>query len=161
MSTWFVVLLLALPIFWLGRCLLVFVAGDRIGGTCKLCVAATFLVVVLWPSLSHFAETSGVPFLTRFPEVGVTDDIGVRFLVAGAVLLVIGALLHVVPWLVRRWDRQRFSRRPQYLHGNRLLPLFFPRGSSDDHTLHDVESGVFEAADDGGGFDAGDVGGVD
>jgi hypothetical protein len=159
-TSWLVVLLLAPPAVWLVRCVLTYLSGERVSGSCKLCVVATFVVVIIWPRLWHFAETSGVPLLIRFIDISLPDDIGGQLLAAGICLLAVGGLLYLMPWQVRRWDRQRFPRRPQYFHGSRLLPSFFPKGSSNDDLWQDVEGGGIEAADDGG-FDAGGAGGGD
>lgn len=96
------VLPLAVPALWMLRCLLSALLGRRTNGSCVLCFAVTGLGFMFWPEVARFAGVEG-----PLRSFNLPDDIGLRLLITGVFLLVVGLLLHGIPRLVSRLDRRR------------------------------------------------------
>lgn len=88
---------LALPALWLLRCLVSLLLGRGRDGGCVLCYLLAAAGFTFWPEVAPFYGVDG-PWRT----FSLPDDIGLRLLIIGFLLLGVGLLLYAIPWLVRR-----------------------------------------------------------
>lgn len=164
MPEWLVVALLLAAAFALGQCWMIFLKGERSSGYCKLCILGSGVIYLAWTKNWFGLD---VLILRLIGEIAGSigdlkpDSVLETFVTAVVIFLPIFGLAHFLAWLVRRWDRQRYSRKPQFLHGSRFLAMYFPDKSASDRAplevaLVDLEAGSGDTADVGG-----DCGGVD
>jgi len=162
MPDWLVVALLLVAAFSLGGCWMVFLKGERPSGYCHLCVLGSGAIYLAWTK-----NWFGLDLLVWRLVDGITASLDYlqpdstlgTFVMAVVIFLPVFSFVHFLAWLVRRWDRRRFSRKPQYLHGSRFLPFYFPNKGSSDGTWNEPDPVDLDAGDcDAGGF-GGDVGG--
>ena len=164
-SDWLIVPLVLFAALALGRCWVMFLKGERPSGFCKLCLLVSAIMYAAWSK--HWF---GLDRLARYvfdsidlPGSWLAPDSDLGTLVLAVMIFIpVFALAHLLAWLVRRWDRQRYSRRPQFLHGSRFLWMYFPDKGTDGGAWNGSDTVDLGTADcGGGGFDAGDAGGTD